>query len=162
VLTPHEPTPQRLAGLERRLDAAGLSHVRLSALTGGGASGRVVLTDSVGVLAEIYRSGHLAYVGGGFTTGVHNTMEPAVCSLPVWFGPRIGNAEEAGLLVRRGAGEVLGKPAEALAAASRLLADETERRRRGDLARQVVLDQRGATARSLALIEPWLEPPSPP
>jgi 3-deoxy-D-manno-octulosonic-acid transferase len=164
VLTPHEPTQERLAGLERQLDAAGLSHVRLSALTGGGDgdSSRVVLTDSVGQLAEIYRSGHLAYVGGSFTTGVHNTMEPAVCRLPVWFGPRIGNAEEAGLLVRRGAGEVLRKPAEALAAASGLLADEAERRRRGDLARQVVLDQRGATARSLELIEPWLAPPSPP
>ena len=160
VLTPHEPTPRRLAGLERRLSAAGLGHARLSALLEDPQldPGPVVLTDSIGVLAEIYRSGHLAYVGGSFTTGVHNTMEPAVCSLPVFFGPRIGNAEEAGQLVRRGAGRVLKKPAEALAAASELLADEDRRKQVGELAHEVVLEQRGATARSIALIEPWLTP----
>lgn len=158
ILTPHEPTDERLADLERKLDRAGVTHSRLSMLTSGDHAdpGRVVLTDSIGVLAEIYRSGHLAYVGGSFTTGVHNTMEPAVCSLPVFFGPKIANAEEAGTLVTCGAGRILTVPRDALAAATDLLADDNERRRVGDLAHQVVLDQRGATARSLALIRPWL------
>lgn len=162
ILTPHEPTADHLADLEHRLDAMGLTHGRLSALlaSGGRDPGRVVLTDSIGVLAEIYRSGHLAYVGGSFTTGVHNTMEPAVCSLPVFFGPRIGNAEEAGTLVARGAGKVLETPAAALGAATALLADDDERRRVGALAHQVVLDQRGATARSFAMISPWLDIPT--
>jgi 3-deoxy-D-manno-octulosonic-acid transferase len=161
VLTPHEPTPERLRGLERRLDAAGVSHRRLSAVVAGmdGPPARVLLTDSIGVLAEIYRAGHLAYVGGSFTTGVHNTMEPAVCSLPVLFGPRIANAEEAGLLVQRGAGRVLETPADAREAATALLADESLRARIGGAARAVVLEQRGATARSLALISPWLDTP---
>lgn len=159
VLTPHEPTPARLADLERDLSARGLPHRRLSALMGGTGddAARVVLVDSVGVLAEIYRSGHLAYVGGSFTTGVHNTMEPAVCSLPVMFGPRIRNAEEAGELVRRGAGRVLETPAAALDHASSLLADDRLRQETGAAARQVVLDQRGATARSMATIAPWLD-----
>lgn len=158
VLTPHEPEPRRLAALEKALDNLGVAHLRLSRLAGAepGDRARVVLVDSIGVLAEIYRSGHLAYVGGSFTTGVHNTMEPAVCSLPVLFGPRIGNAEEAGELVRRGAGFVLRKPAEALAAARRLLADDDERVRLGQQARQVVLAQRGATARSLEVLRPLL------
>ncbi|MCP4574322.1 MAG: hypothetical protein GY838_18350 [bacterium] len=161
VLTPHEPTPERLAGLERDLDARGVPHRRLSALMAGDDHpARVILVDSIGVLAEIYRSGHLAYVGGSFTTGVHNTMEPAVCSLPVMFGPRIRNAEEAGVLVRRDAGQVLNGPDEALAHASGLLADEDLRLRRGTAARAVVLDQRGATDRSMAVIAPWLDAPA--
>ncbi len=162
VLTPHEPTAARLAGLERALDRDDIGHLRLSALMDGGDAGaaRIILVDSIGVLAEIYRSGHLAYVGGSFTTGVHNTMEPAVCSLPVMFGPRIGNAEEAGALVRRGAGTVLTTPVAALEHASHLLADETERTRVGREARRIVLDQRGATARSMAVIEPLLDAPS--
>jgi len=163
VLTPHEPSPERLAGLERDLAARGIPHRRLSALMAGGSDddARVVLVDSVGVLAEIYRAGHLAYVGGSFTTGVHNTMEPAVCSLPVMFGPHIGNAEEAGELVRRGAGEVLKTPAAALDHVSGLLADDDRRVERGAAARRVVLDQRGATARSMAVIAPWLDAPPP-
>lgn len=158
VLTPHEPESRRLAGLEQALDAAGLPHLRLGRLAAGepADAARVILVDSIGVLAEIYRSGHLAYVGGSFTSGVHNTMEPAVCGLPVLFGPRIGNAEEAGLLVRRGAGFVVNKPDEALAAVGRLLADDQERIRLGQEAHRVVMEQRGATARSLEVLRPLL------
>lgn len=162
VLCPHEPTPSRLADLEARLGALALGSVRLSTLLDRPAGAEtdadraVILVDSVGVLAEIYRAGHLAYVGGSFTTGVHNTMEPAVASLPVLFGPRIENAEEAGLLVVRNAGFVTATPAAALACAARLLGDEDQRRRAGLAARQVVLDQRGAAARSLAVMRRYL------
>ncbi len=161
VLTPHEPEPARLASLESALEAQGITHQRLSALMNEAAvapdhPARVILTDSIGVLAEIYRAGHLAYVGGSFTTGVHNTMEPAVARMPVLFGPVIQNAEEAAVLVRRGAGFVLEKPAAALACARALLGTAGELERLGDIARQVVLDQRGATQRSLAAIESYL------
>jgi 3-deoxy-D-manno-octulosonic-acid transferase len=160
VLTPHEPTSERLAELEEFLDGRSLPHRRLSELMadplGPGDPARVILTDSVGVLAEIYRAGHLTYVGGSFTTGVHNTMEPAVASMPVMFGPKIHNAEEAGLLVRRGAGFILEQPAEALERATSLLNDPGRLAELGQVARQVVLDQRGATERSMAMIEPYL------
>ena len=160
ILTPHEPEEHRLCELEARLDTDAIAHTRLSALTDPGAPLRdplrVVLVDSIGHLAEIYRSGDLAYVGGSFTTGVHNTMEPAVASMPVLFGPRIQNAEEAGLLVRRRAGWVCEKPEQALARATELLADPELLSRTGQAARQVVLDQRGATERSMAVIAPYL------
>jgi 3-deoxy-D-manno-octulosonic-acid transferase len=157
VLCPHEPRPERLADLERQLIGAGLDTARLSAvLDDPSLAPRVVLVDSVGVLAEIYRAGHLAYVGGSFTTGVHNTMEPAIARMPVLFGPRIQNAEEAGVLVRRGAGWVCEKPPEALARASALLGDADALQCAGDTARDVVLDQRGATERSMAVLRPLL------
>jgi len=160
VLTPHEPTADRLESLEVTLDRRKIPHRRLSKLMadprGSGDPVRVILTDSIGVLAEIYRAGHLTYVGGSFTTGVHNTMEPAVASMPVMFGPVIHNAEEAGLLVRKGAGFVLEKPDQALAIAGDLLKDQARLEALGETARQVVLDQRGATARSMAMIEPYL------
>ncbi len=161
VLTPHEPEPERLAELELTLDRKGIAHQRLSGLMAGPVPGpehpaRVILTDSIGVLAEIYRAGHLAYVGGSFTTGVHNTMEPAVARMPVLFGPVISNAEEAGLLVRRGAGFVLRKPDEALTRARALLGTAGELDRLGEMARQIVFDQRGATQRSMAVIHPYL------
>ncbi len=160
ILTPHEPTTGRLESLEGKLDRRKIPHRRLSELMsdprGSGDPARVILTDSIGVLAEIYRAGHLTYVGGSFTTGVHNTMEPAVASMPVLFGPVIHNAEEAGLLVRRGAGFILEKPSQALAVTSGLLKDPARLEALGATARQIVLDQRGATARSMAMIEPYL------
>jgi 3-deoxy-D-manno-octulosonic-acid transferase len=162
VLTPHEPSPARLAQLERALAADGLSTRRLSEVVAasaehpGSAPPDVVLTDSIGQLAEIYRAGHLAYVGGSFTTGVHNTMEPAIAGLPVLFGPVIDNAEEAGELVRQQAGQVVSTPEQALAAAMRLLGDDALLATASAAARDVVLAQRGATARSLAVLEPLL------
>lgn len=161
VLCPHEPEPRRLADLEAQLTARGLGSRRLSALLDDQdaqdpEAAAVVLVDSVGVLAEIYRAGHLAYVGGSFTTGVHNTMEPAIARLPVLFGPRIQNAEEAGVLVSRQAGFVTARPADALACASRLLGDPDLLARTGDVARQVVLEQRGAAARSFEVLRRYL------
>ena len=160
VLTPHEPSDERLDSLEGALNRSQIPHRRLSALMadplGEADPARIILTDSIGVLAEIYRAGHLTYVGGSFTTGVHNTMEPAVASMPVLFGPVIHNAEEARLLVRRGAGFVLEKPAEALAVAGGLLRDPARLASLGQTAREVVMDQRGATERTMAMIEPYL------
>ena len=160
VLTPHEPTADRMEALESVLDRRKIPHRRLSVLMadprGSGDPARVILTDSVGVLAEIYRAGHLTYVGGSFTTGVHNTMEPAVAGMPVMFGPVFHNAEEAGLLVRRGAGFVLENPDDAMAVAGGLLKEPARLEALGETARQVVLDQRGATARSMAMIKPYL------
>ncbi len=155
VLTPHEPHEKHLAELETRLAHDALPSVRLSRLEadpGSHPAARVVVVDSVGKLAEIYRSGCLAYVGGAFTTGVHNTMEPAVAGLPVLFGPRIGNAEEAGELVRQGGGWIITRPDEALRRASELLEDEAALKTAAEAARRVVEDQRGATERSLAVI----------
>ncbi|MFT5233016.1 MAG: 3-deoxy-D-manno-octulosonic-acid transferase, partial [Candidatus Krumholzibacteriia bacterium] len=162
VLTPHEPLPERLKALEEELQRRNVTHVRLSELMSGptpnhGHPARVVLVDSIGLLAEIYRAGHLAYVGGSFTTGVHNTMEPAIAELPVMFGPKIHNAEEAGLLKRRGVGYILETPEEALACATRLLASADELAKAGKAAKEVVLEQRGATERSMRIIEPYLQ-----
>lgn len=160
VLTPHEPHADRLAALEKSLDRRRVTHRRLSDLmarpAGPDEPARVILVDSIGVLAEIYRAGHLTYVGGSFTTGVHNTMEPAIGRMPVMFGPVIRNAEEAGVLVRRGAGFVLNRPAEALETAAGLLNEPDRLAALGETARQVVLDQRGATERSLAVLRPFL------
>ena len=159
-LAPHEPRPERLTSLERQLAHRKIGVIRLSDFLNTAMQTsreiRCILVDSVGILAEIYRAGTLAYVGGSFTTGVHNTMEPAVASQPVLFGPVIQNAEEAGVLVQRGAGFVVETPPQALALASELLADSHRLTTLGQIARQVVMSQKGATEKSLALLEPYL------
>jgi 3-deoxy-D-manno-octulosonic-acid transferase len=159
VLTPHEPRPHRLVSLQKNLTGQNIPTVLLSnlmATENGPHNARIILVDSIGVLAEIYRAGHLAYVGGSFTTGVHNTMEPAIGKMPVMFGPVIKNAEEAGMLVDEGAGFVLREPAQALAKASQLLGDTHLLHDLGRKAQDVVLAQRGATERSLKVLKPLL------
>lgn len=155
ILVPHEPEPERMAALAARCRADGLPTHRLSDGPDPGGA-RCLLVDRVGVLAELYRVGFAAYVGGSFTTGVHSTLEPAAASLPVGFGPRIANAEEALAMVARGAGTVLRTADRADAWLRGLLADDTARRAAGAGAREVVEAQIGAASRSVELLSRYL------
>ena len=59
----------------------------------------VLIVDTIGLLTKIYSYADLTYVGGGFATGLHNTLEPAVFGVPVIFGPKYHNFKEAADLV---------------------------------------------------------------
>ena len=70
---------------------------------------RVVIINAVGVLADLYWTTKVAYVGGGFSSGVHNLMEPAVAGVPMIFGPRYKKFKEAVEIVSQNAGLVFQK-----------------------------------------------------
>jgi len=64
----------------------------------------VIIVDSIGLLSTIYKYGNIAYIGGGFGSGIHNTLEPAVYGIPVIFGPNFNKFKEAkGLCASNGA-----------------------------------------------------------
>ncbi|MEX2610003.1 MAG: glycosyltransferase N-terminal domain-containing protein [Gemmatimonadota bacterium] len=158
VIAPHEPTPAHLDGLERTLVAAGLEHARLAAVEAGTPAPDVVVVDRVGVLADLYKAGSLAWVGGGFgVDGLHSVVEPAALGLPVLFGPRFGNAREAEALAAEGGGFVARTAAEAEAALRRLLADRAAREDAGRAALDFVRARLGGAAANAALVEELLD-----
>ena len=61
----------------------------------------VLLIDTIGLLTKIYSYADVAYVGGGFKTGLHNTLEPAVFGIPVIIGPEYQDFAEAISLVEK-------------------------------------------------------------
>jgi 3-deoxy-D-manno-octulosonic-acid transferase len=159
-LVPHEPAWAHLRRCEDRLRLAGLTFTRLSHVD---AAGRmpdvaVLLVDRIGVLAGLYRSGDVAFVGGSFRSRVHNVMEPAVCAKPVLVGPCMDNSPEAYALVERGAAirvATAGALADALLA---LASDATARAAMGNAGRQHVMDNLGATERTLDALRKWVLP----
>lgn len=64
---------------------------------------QVLLIDTMGLLSSLYQFGQVAYVGGGFGVGIHNTIEAAVYGLPVIFGPNYLHFREAIGLIEAGA-----------------------------------------------------------
>ena len=70
--------------------------------TGPDTGSDVLLLDTVGILSRAYRYGCVAYVGGAFGSGLHNTLEPLSYGLPVLFGPKYGRFPEAGRGVAAG------------------------------------------------------------
>lgn len=65
----------------------------------------VLIIDSIGVLPNIYQYGKLAYIGGGFGKGVHNTLEAISFGIPVIFGPNYQKSQEINKLISLGIGE---------------------------------------------------------
>ena len=154
IVAPHEPTPQRLEEIDAQLRRDGIAYTLLSEIGDEGSiETPAIVADGIGYLAELYRSGYLAYVGGSFTTGVHNVMEPAVLGLPVFFGPRIDNSYEAGKLVELGAGKIVRDAGEFAAEAAALLADENIRRERGGTGAGFIRNHCGAAIHCVDLIE---------
>ncbi|MBQ7423130.1 MAG: 3-deoxy-D-manno-octulosonic acid transferase [Prevotella sp.] len=71
------------------------------------AEAQCLLIDCFGLLSSIYRYGTVAYVGGGFGVGIHNTLEAAVWDMPVIIGPNNKKFDEAqGLMAEGGAFEI--------------------------------------------------------
>ena len=100
----HEPKNRYLDSAETFFRSKDFSVERLSKTNPDKLKARVCLVDSIGQLANLYWYGQIAYIGGGFSTGVHNVMEPAIARLPIFFGPRYNNSNEAEELIIDGGG----------------------------------------------------------
>lgn len=155
IAAPHEPDEDHLRGLERTLTQAGLSHARLAEVEGGdGPLPEVVVVDRVGVLADLYAIADVAYVGGGFHRyGLHSVVEPAALGVPVLYGPRHGNAQEAGALAWAGGGSVVRGEVELAEKLTVLARDPEIRGAAGRAALTFVEENLGGAARNAELIE---------
>lgn len=155
ILAPHEPSPAHLAGVRAQAQKFDLPDA--APLDAALPDAAFVLVDRVGVLARLYGSGAMAFVGGGFgRAGLHSVIEPAGWALPVCFGPRWQDSREAGLLAEAGGATVLDQadPARHLAAWwSRMLAERGDREAAGRKAAAVIDGGRGAAAKQAELVE---------
>ncbi|GGE24524.1 MULTISPECIES: 3-deoxy-D-manno-octulosonic acid transferase [Sphingobacterium] len=68
------------------------------------AASRQLIIDNIGMLSSLYYYGRIAYIGGGFGVGIHNTLEAATYGMPVIFGPKYEKFQEAIDLLEIGAG----------------------------------------------------------
>lgn len=101
ILVPHEIHESHLAGISKllpdsrrytQLGAADFSTIRC------------LVIDTIGILSSVYQYASIAYIGGGFGVGIHNTLEAAVWNVPVVFGPNYLKFREARELIAVGGG----------------------------------------------------------
>jgi 3-deoxy-D-manno-octulosonic-acid transferase len=154
ILVPRHP--QRFEAVAKLLASRNVKFARDSAAQATAADVTVLLVDSVGELLAFYALADLAFVGGSLVpVGGHNLLEPAALSLATLAGPHLSNAPDvARLLVEAGA-VALVEDARGLARQlRRLLGDLGERQRMGSAGLAVIDANRGAVARTLALVAP--------
>lgn len=102
IIAPHEVHEAHIQQIESKLSVASFRYTQ-SHETGEYAH-RVMIVDTIGLLSAIYRYGHIAFIGGGFGKGIHNTLEAATYGIPVLFGPRYHKFKEAKDLIACGGG----------------------------------------------------------
>ncbi len=92
LIAPHDVGEETIRRLLRLVP---VPVARLSTLSEETAIPQVVIVDSIGLLSVLYTLGKIAYIGGGFGNGIHNTLEPMAHGKPVIFGPKYQKFPEA-------------------------------------------------------------------
>ncbi len=93
VIAPHKMDPEHIKTLRLSIEKTSVLYSELR--QGEPNPFQVLIIDSIGLLTKIYSYADIAFVGGGFVTGLHNTLEPAVFGIPVIIGPRYSSFREA-------------------------------------------------------------------
>jgi 3-deoxy-D-manno-octulosonic-acid transferase len=164
--------PERFDSVARALKSSGKSSrlrvARCSSIGGDGegdcGAADVILLDTVGELAALYRFASAVFVGGSLAPkGGHNILEPALYAKPIIVGPHMENFREIAMeFLRRGALiQLRAAGAEALTAElrdafARLLSDKGYAETLGSNARLAIDENRGAAARTVDIVAEYL------
>ena len=148
IIAPHEISEANIQGLEKQLLGKTIRYSKLEAHKS--APPQVLIVDNIGLLSSLYAYGTIAYIGGGFGNGIHNTLEAAAFGLPVIFGPNYQKFQEAKDLIELKAGFSISNQAE-LKDCFKLLQADTHKEA-GKQAKSYVDSHTGATTQILKKI----------
>ncbi len=148
IIVPHEVDPAHIQGIQRKISTSSILYSNLQTATNNNAN--ILIVDTIGLLSSIYRYGHIAYIGGGFGAGIHNTLEAATHGLPVIFGPNYHKFQEARDLIAQKAAFSINTQRELSDFLNSLLSNEQERTEMGLNSKKFVLSGVGATDRILS------------
>ncbi|MET1258044.1 glycosyltransferase N-terminal domain-containing protein [Flagellimonas sp. DF-77] len=151
VIAPHNI---KTAHIDTLVTALGKKVVRYSQLEDESIDAyEVLIVDTIGLLTQIYRYADMAYVGGGFATGLHNTLEPAVFGIPVLIGPQFKGFKEAEDLVAKKGLLVVTDAKEFETTLDHCLDDAHFARMTGNINAEYVGQRQGATKKVLAYVK---------
>lgn len=151
IIAPHEIGEDKINGLMSLLPKE--STIKFSGLSNLKSDSSCFIIDNIGMLSSLYRYADIAYIGGGFGAGIHNTLEAAAFGMPVIFGPKFSKFKEAEDLVQLNAGFSINSQDGLNAVASMLMNDEAARHAAALIAKDYVAKSVGATNTIMAYIK---------
>ncbi len=152
--------PERFGAVAALLEASGMKVSRRSAAGESGKDAQIILLDSIGELAAIYRFASVVFIGGSLVmVGGHNILEAALFAKPIIVGPHMHNFRDITkeflrreALIQLPATNATEQIQELSRSFAELLRDQARARQLGANARQAIEDNRGATARTVQAI----------
>ncbi len=151
IIAPHELHEAQLQAIEASFPKPLITWSEAAAApnTSSGFAIATLLVDRTGLLARLYKYGDIAYVGGGFTDGIHSILEAAAWGRPVIFGPKHGKFAEAKGLIDAGAAWEVKDAEELHAVLDRLIGDPAALKKASEVAARFVRERVGATSRTV-------------
>lgn len=146
IIAPHEFDESRLKAMMERIERPVARYTKLNEVSDPSQLDCLII-DCFGILSSLYRYGDVAYVGGGFGSGIHNVPEAAVYGIPVIFGPKHEKFREALELKECGGGFGIGNAQQCNSILDTLLGDTVARKTAGDAASGYITSHTGATER---------------
>lgn len=142
--------PGRFDAVAGLLREAGIPFFRRSQIESGNLGAAVLLVDSIGELARLYRLAAAAFIGGSLVpAGGHNPIEPAAVGTPVAFGPYMTNFRDvAASFLAASAARRVKSAAELVSFALQMATNDAERSELSRRCREVVDRSRGASMRN--------------
>ncbi|MBY0244016.1 MAG: 3-deoxy-D-manno-octulosonic acid transferase [Sphingobacteriaceae bacterium] len=138
IIAPHEINESHLQKIENLFP----NSIRYSLLTGENIDfPQTLIIDNIGILSSVYQYGKIAYIGGGFGAGIHNTLEAAAFGLPIIFGPKYTKFQEAKDLIQIGGAKSINTSLQLIEAFNAFKKNEKS----GEIAKKYVFNNKGAT-----------------
>lgn len=113
----------------------------------------IMIIDNIGMLSSLYSYADIAYIGGGFGAGIHNTLEAAVFGIPVIFGPKYQKFDEAVELINKKAAFDIKQYSDFENIINKLITEDDYRNLTGENAFKFVDSQKGAADKIMCRIE---------
>jgi 3-deoxy-D-manno-octulosonic-acid transferase len=145
IIAPHEIHENGIGRLEGMLRVPSLRYTELGDELPEGL--QLIIVNTIGILSSLYRYASIAYIGGGFGKGIHNTLEAATFGKPVLFGPRYRKFQEAVDLKERGAAFPVSSYEELRSILDGLLNEPARLKSSGQAAEAYVKSMLGASSR---------------
>ena len=154
IIAPHEIHESHIESIEKHFPVGSIRFSVFSSQLNVGHSqissleSQILIIDNIGMLSALYQYGKLAYIGGGFGAGIHNTLEATAFGLPVIFGPKYDKFQEAKDLIALGAARSISTTDELIIAFD----DFKDNTKAAIIAKQYVKDKKGATDQIISTI----------
>ncbi|MDP9079755.1 MAG: 3-deoxy-D-manno-octulosonic acid transferase [Bacteroidota bacterium] len=151
IIAPHEISEEKIAKLISILPSdTTLRYSQISNLT---SSISHLIIDNIGMLSSLYQYADIAYIGGGFGVGIHNTLEAAAFGLPVIFGPEYSKFKEAKDLIALQAGFTIADEARLKTITDKLITEQVFYNKASVTITTYVKEHTGATAAIINFIK---------
>lgn len=151
VLAPHVISPSHLDHIEALFGKERC--IRYSRITEATPDTDILIIDNIGMLSSLYQYAHVAYIGGGFGRGIHNTLEAITFGKPVVFGPNYHKFKEACDIIALGGGYSYSNYEQLQACLDNLFGDGDRYEKASQVCKKYLHDNIGSTQLILSVVE---------